>query len=62
MQGPMRSGTENAATATADLAVTGTTDRGSIALTEHLTQPGSGFAQVRGVDLMAQLRLAVGEV
>src|SRR5436305_4198377 len=43
---------------------TGTTTagRGTTALAEHPTQPGSGFAQMRRVDLVAQLRLAVGEV
>lgn len=36
------------------LGTTGTTTaRGTTTLTEHLTEPGSGFAQVRRVDLVA---------
>ena len=47
------SGEEKAIAAKAAHTITGTTDRGIIALTEQLTQPGSGFAQMRRVDLVA---------
>jgi len=56
------SDTPKAITAAAGLPVTGTTDRGTIALTERLIQPGSGFAQVSGVDLVAQLGLPIGDL
>jgi hypothetical protein len=46
------SGTGKPVIAAGDLAIIGTTDRGIIALPEHLTQPDSGVAQMRGVDLV----------
>jgi hypothetical protein len=49
------SGIEKEAAAKAGLPITGTTDRGIIALPEHLTEPGNGIAQMGRVDLVAQL-------
>ena len=47
-----RAGTGKAPATKAGLTIPGTTTRGITALAEHLTEPGSRLAQVRGVDLV----------